>query len=50
MPPAITLLAAALPTAILETLLTHLAGLELGAGVGVNVVSPEQAAAELREA
>jgi UDPglucose--hexose-1-phosphate uridylyltransferase len=30
--------------------LTHLAGLELGAGLGVNVVSPEQAAAELRDA
>jgi UDPglucose--hexose-1-phosphate uridylyltransferase len=30
--------------------LTHLAGLELGAGVGLNIVSPEQAAAELREA
>jgi UDPglucose--hexose-1-phosphate uridylyltransferase len=29
--------------------LTHLAGLELGAGVGLNIVSPEQAAAELRE-
>jgi UDPglucose--hexose-1-phosphate uridylyltransferase len=30
--------------------LTQPAGLELGAGVGVNVVSPEQAAAELRDA
>jgi UDPglucose--hexose-1-phosphate uridylyltransferase len=30
--------------------LTHLAGLELGAGVHLNIVSPEQAAAELREA
>jgi UDPglucose--hexose-1-phosphate uridylyltransferase len=30
--------------------LTHLAGLELGAGVNLNIVSPEQAAAELREA
>jgi UDPglucose--hexose-1-phosphate uridylyltransferase len=30
--------------------LTHLAGLELGTGVGVNIVAPEQAAAELREA
>ena len=30
--------------------LTHLAGFELGAGVGLNVVAPEQAAAELREA
>jgi UDPglucose--hexose-1-phosphate uridylyltransferase len=29
---------------------THLAGLELGAGVYVNVVAPEQAAAELRDA
>jgi len=29
--------------------LTPLAGLELGAGVSLNVVSPEQAAAELRE-
>jgi UDPglucose--hexose-1-phosphate uridylyltransferase len=29
--------------------LTHLAGLELGAGVGLNIVSPEQAAAELRD-
>jgi UDPglucose--hexose-1-phosphate uridylyltransferase len=28
--------------------LTHLAGLELGAGVHLNVVAPEQAAAELR--
>ena len=30
--------------------LTHLAGLELGAGVHLNIVAPEQAAAELREA
>jgi UDPglucose--hexose-1-phosphate uridylyltransferase len=30
--------------------LTHLAGLELGAGVALNIVAPEQAAAELREA
>jgi UDPglucose--hexose-1-phosphate uridylyltransferase len=30
--------------------LTHLAGLELGTGVHLNVVAPEQAAAELREA
>jgi UDPglucose--hexose-1-phosphate uridylyltransferase len=30
--------------------LTYLAGLELGAGVGLNIVAPEQAAAELREA
>jgi len=30
--------------------LTHLAGLELGAGVHLNVVPPERAAAELREA
>jgi len=30
--------------------LTHLAGLELGTGVNLNVVSPEQAAAELRAA
>ncbi len=30
--------------------LTHLAGLELGAGIHLNVVSPEQAAAELRDA
>jgi UDPglucose--hexose-1-phosphate uridylyltransferase len=30
--------------------LTHLAGLELGAGVGLNIVAPERAAAELREA
>ncbi len=29
---------------------THLAGFELGAGVGVNIVSPERAAAELRDA
>jgi UDPglucose--hexose-1-phosphate uridylyltransferase len=29
--------------------LTHLAGLELGAGVNLNIVTPEQAAAELRE-
>jgi UDPglucose--hexose-1-phosphate uridylyltransferase len=29
--------------------LTYLAGLELGTGVHVNIVSPEQAAAELRE-
>jgi len=28
--------------------LTHLAGLELGAGVNLNIVSPEQVAAELR--
>ncbi|MGH2868791.1 MAG: galactose-1-phosphate uridylyltransferase, partial [Solirubrobacteraceae bacterium] len=30
--------------------LTHLAGLELGAGVNLNIVAPEQAAAELRGA
>ncbi|HYB29356.1 MAG TPA: DUF4921 family protein [Solirubrobacteraceae bacterium] len=30
--------------------LTHLAGLELGAGVNLNIVPPEQVAAELREA
>ena len=30
--------------------LTHLAGLELGAGVHLNVVAPERAAAELRDA
>jgi UDPglucose--hexose-1-phosphate uridylyltransferase len=30
--------------------LTHLAGLELGAGVNLTIVAPEQAAAELREA
>ncbi len=30
--------------------LTHLAGLELGAGVNLNVVAPEQAASELRDA
>ena len=29
--------------------LTHLAGLELGAGVHLNTVAPEQAAAELRD-
>jgi UDPglucose--hexose-1-phosphate uridylyltransferase len=29
--------------------LTHLAGLELGAGVNLNIVQPERAAAELRE-
>ncbi|MFZ0089851.1 MAG: DUF4921 family protein [Solirubrobacteraceae bacterium] len=29
--------------------LTHLAGFELGAGVGLTIVSPERAAAELRE-
>ncbi len=29
--------------------LTHLAGLELGAGVNLNIVSPEQVAAELRD-
>jgi UDPglucose--hexose-1-phosphate uridylyltransferase len=29
--------------------LTHLAGLELGAGVNLDIVAPEQAAAELRE-
>jgi len=29
--------------------LTHLAGLELGTGVNLNIVSPEQAAAELRD-
>ena len=29
--------------------LTHLAGLELGAGVHLNIVAPERAAAELRE-
>jgi len=30
--------------------LTHLAGLELGAGLYLNIVSPEEAAAELRDA
>ena len=30
--------------------LTYLAGLELGVGVHLNIVPPEQAAAELREA
>jgi UDPglucose--hexose-1-phosphate uridylyltransferase len=30
--------------------LTHLAGLELGTGVNLNMVAPEQAAAELRDA
>src|SRR5258708_17799739 len=30
--------------------LTHFAGLELGAGVHLNIVGPEQAAGELREA
>jgi UDPglucose--hexose-1-phosphate uridylyltransferase len=30
--------------------LTHLAGLELGAGVNLNIVPPERAAAELRDA
>jgi UDPglucose--hexose-1-phosphate uridylyltransferase len=30
--------------------LTHLAGLELGAGVNLNIVAPERAAAELRDA
>lgn len=30
--------------------LTHLAGLELGAGLHLNVVTPERAAAELRDA
>jgi UDPglucose--hexose-1-phosphate uridylyltransferase len=30
--------------------LTHMAGLELGAGVHLNVVAPEQAAAALRDA
>jgi UDPglucose--hexose-1-phosphate uridylyltransferase len=30
--------------------LTHLAGLELGAGVHLNIVPPERVAAELREA
>ncbi len=30
--------------------LTHLAGLELGVGVNLNIVSPERAAAQLREA
>jgi UDPglucose--hexose-1-phosphate uridylyltransferase len=30
--------------------LTHLAGLELGAGVNLNIVAPEQSAAELRDA
>jgi len=29
--------------------LTHLAGLELGAGVHLNIVAPERVAAELRE-
>ncbi len=30
--------------------LTHLAGFELGTGVGINIIAPEQAAAELRDA
>jgi UDPglucose--hexose-1-phosphate uridylyltransferase len=30
--------------------LTHLAGLELGAGLSLNIVAPEKAAAELRAA
>jgi len=30
--------------------LTHLAGLEMGAGVHLNIVAPELAAAELRDA
>jgi UDPglucose--hexose-1-phosphate uridylyltransferase len=30
--------------------LVHLAGLELGAGLGLNIVAPERAAAELRDA
>ena len=30
--------------------LTHMAGLELGTGVHLNIVAPERAAAELREA
>ena len=30
--------------------LTHLAGLELGAGVNLNIVAPERVAAELRDA
>ena len=30
--------------------LTHLAGLELGTGVGLNIVAPEAAAAQLRDA
>jgi UDPglucose--hexose-1-phosphate uridylyltransferase len=30
--------------------LTHLAGLELGAGVNLNILAPERAAAELRDA
>ena len=30
--------------------LTHLAGLELGAGVNLNIVAPELAAAQLRDA
>jgi UDPglucose--hexose-1-phosphate uridylyltransferase len=30
--------------------LTHFAGLELGAGISVNVLAPEEAAAQLREA
>ena len=30
--------------------LTHLAGLELGTGVGLNIVAPEDAAARLRDA
>ena len=29
---------------------THEAGFELGSGVGINIVAPERAAAELREA
>jgi UDPglucose--hexose-1-phosphate uridylyltransferase len=30
--------------------LTHMAGLELGTGVYLNIVTPERAAADLREA
>jgi UDPglucose--hexose-1-phosphate uridylyltransferase len=34
----------------IEPRLTHLAGLELGAGVNLNILAPEQAAAQLRAA
>ena len=38
------------PPVVLETILTHLAGLELSTDLNLNIVAPEHAAAALREA
>ena len=38
------------PVSDVSPRLTHLAGLELGAGISLLIVTPEQAAAALRDA